>query len=83
MQTRTHIKKGIEMSDNRYKILKNLTLLTQIGIVMVVPIMVGLFIGRFLDNKLNTGYLFLFIFLIMGVVAAFVNLFKIAMKKDD
>jgi len=71
------------MSDNRYKILKNLTLLTQIGIVMVVPIMVGLFIGRFLDNKLNTGYLFLFIFLIMGVVAAFVNLFKIAMKKDD
>lgn len=70
------------MDNNKMKIFQNLALLTQIGIMMIVPIFIGLFIGRFLDDKLGTGNIFLLIFILIGVGAAFMNLYKIAMKDN-
>lgn len=67
-------------NNNKVKIFQNLALVSQIGIMMIVPIVIGLFIGKFLDEKLGTGYIFLFIFLVIGVGAAFVNLYKIGMR---
>ncbi|HAE42663.1 MAG TPA: F0F1 ATP synthase subunit [Clostridiales bacterium] len=66
--------------NNKIKIFQNLALVSQIGIMMIVPIAIGLFIGKFLDEKLGTGYIFLFIFLVIGVGAAFLNLYKIGMR---
>ncbi|MBN2285469.1 MAG: AtpZ/AtpI family protein [Tissierellales bacterium] len=68
------------MNHKRTKILENLALVTQIGIVMIVPIMIGLFLGKFLDEKLGTGNIFLLIFIIAGVGSAFLNVYKIAMR---
>lgn len=68
------------MSNNKIKIYENLVLVTQIGIMMVVPIMLSLFIGRWLDDKLGTENVFLFVFIIIGVIASFINLYKIAMR---
>lgn len=68
------------MENKNLKIFENLALVTQIGIMMIVPIMMGLFIGKFLDSKLGTGNIFLMIFIIIGVGASFLNLYKIAMK---
>ncbi len=59
---------------------ENLVLLTQIGISMILPIVMGLYIGKWLDGKFGTGPIFLLIFIIMGVGSAFVNLFKITEK---
>ncbi len=67
-------------NNNKIKVFQNLALVSQIGIMMIVPIVIGLFIGKFLDDKLGTGYIFLFIFLVIGVGAAFVNLYKIGMR---
>ncbi len=60
--------------------LENLVLISQIGISMVVPIGMGLYIGKWLDDRLGTGPIFLFIFIIIGVVSAFMSLFKITQK---
>lgn len=68
------------MDNNKLKIFQNLALLTQIGIMMIVPIFGGLLVGRFLDDKLGTGNKFLLVFIIIGTGAAFMNLYKIAMK---
>ena len=59
-------------------IYRNLALITQIGIIIATSILLGLFIGRFLDDKLGTKWIFTFIFLIIGVMAGFANLFKLA-----
>lgn len=61
----------------------NLALISQIGISMVVPIGIGLFIGKWLDGKLGTGPIFLFVFIIMGVISAFMNLFKLTETMID
>ena len=47
--------------------MKSLSLLSQIGISMVANILVGLFIGKFLDELLNTSPLFLLLFVFVGV----------------
>ena len=60
--------------------LQNLALVSHIGLVMIVPILGGLYFGRWLDNKFNTQPIFLFIFIILGVGSSFVNLFKVATK---
>ena len=71
------------MDKNRLKIMQGLVLITQIGIVMLIPIAIGFFLGRFLDNLIGTNYIFLFIFIIIGVGAAFLNLFKIGLRDQD
>lgn len=65
---------------DKAKILQNLALVSQIGISMTVPVLIGIFIGKFLDNLLNTSFIFLLIFTIFGIGAAFVNLYKITSK---
>ncbi len=71
------------MSNNgNFKMYENLAYLSQIGIMMAVPIIGCLFIGIFIDEKLNTGYLFLFIFTIVGVITSFRNLYVFTMKKS-
>jgi F0F1-type ATP synthase assembly protein I len=51
--------------------------------MMIVPIVIGLFLGKFLDNLIGTNNVFLFIFIIIGVGAAFLNLFKVGLRDQD
>ncbi len=65
---------------------KNLAKLSQVGINMLVTIGICFFIGKWLDNVFNTNILFLSIFIILGVGAAFRNLYVIVMleyKKEE
>jgi len=71
------------MSDNKFKMYENLAYLTHIGFMMIVPIFTGLLFGKFIDDVFGTGNLFLFIFIGVGVVTAFLNLYRIAMKRID
>lgn len=63
--------------------LKNLALITQIGISMLSPILLGLFIGIKLDKYFQNNYLFSIIFLILGIGSGFMNVFKLLNIKDD
>jgi ATP synthase protein I len=48
-----------------------------IGIAMVVSIFGSLFIGRYLDEKFATGNKLTFLFLVVGIIAGFWNLYKL------
>ncbi len=61
-------------------VLENLSLISYIGMSMMVPIVAGVYIGKWLDDRFRTQPIFLFIFIGMGIIAAFKNLFKVATK---
>lgn len=63
-------------------ILQNLTLISQVGIMMLVPIFGGVLIGAFLDRFFKTSGIFLIIFVLLGVGAAFRNLYVLSMQKS-
>lgn len=65
-----------------FKALQNLTLVTHIGIIMILPIFGGVYLGSYLDTRFGTGSIFLLIGIILGVVMSFMNLFKIALRKS-
>ena len=58
---------------------KMLSLITQFGINMLVPIFLCFFIGMFLDRKLGTNYIAILLFFI-GAVAGFRNVYIFAKK---
>lgn len=53
---------------------------SHIGISMVVPIFICIFIGKFLDEKLNTAPTMIIIFIILGVLSSFRNLYMIVIR---
>ena len=55
-------------------VIKGIMMITQIGLTMLVPIFLCVFIGYQLDRHFRTGFWFI-IFLILGVMAAFRNVY--------
>lgn len=67
------------MSDKKrtgVQIAQMLSLISQLGIMMVVSIFGCFFVGKFIDNKLNTSPIFMLIFLVLGVGGAFMSVYK-------
>ncbi len=62
----------------RFDMLSNLALLSQIGISMLAPIIGGVYLGRWLDSQFNSQPIFLFAFIFIGIIVAFITLFKFA-----
>ncbi|WP_105618564.1 AtpZ/AtpI family protein [Vallitalea okinawensis] len=60
--------------------MKGLSLVTQFGLLMAIPIFICILVGSFLDKLLGTQVLFLIIFTILGVLAAFRNMYITGMK---
>lgn len=58
------------------QIAQMLSLISQLGIMMVVSIFGCFFIGKFIDNKLNTSPIFTLIFLVLGIGGAFMSVYK-------
>lgn len=67
------------------KVYQALTMVTQFGINMLVPIFICSFLGAFLDKKLGTRFLFIVLFFI-GAIAGGYNVYRFARaiyKKED
>jgi ATP synthase protein I len=62
-----------------FRMYDNLALLSQVGILMMVPIFGGLFAGNWLDKRFGTSPLFLLLLILVGTVSAFLNLYKFTM----
>lgn len=60
----------------RAEIVQMISLISQLGIMMVVSIFGCFFIGRFIDDKLGTGPIFMLIFLVLGIGGAFMSVYK-------
>ncbi len=58
------------------QIAQALSLLSQLSIMMLVSIFGCFFIGKFIDTKLNTGPIFMLIFLVLGIGGAFMSVYK-------
>ena len=56
------------------------SLVTQIGLVMVASILIGLFGGMYLDRWLNTRFLFLILLTLLGVASGFRGVYMLIMK---
>lgn len=73
------------MGKNDFRMYENLALLSQVGIMMIVPIAGGLFAGNWLDKIFGTSPLFLLSLIALGTASSFVSLYKFTMaanKKD-
>ena len=57
--------------------LKNIALISQIGFSMITPILLGVYIGQFIDKKAGTKGIFTIVLILIGVGGGFVNLFKL------
>lgn len=65
--------------DGRYKwseLAKGFSLLSQIGITMGVCILGCSLLGLWIDKKIGTRPIFTLIFIVIGVLSAFMNLHK-------
>ena len=68
------------------KIMRSMGLLTQLGIVIIVNIGVGFYLGFKLDQWLEYDYLFKILGIIIGIGSGFYSdyqLIKGSMKDDD
>lgn len=65
------------------KAMKWMTLMSQVGITMVANIMVGLFIGKYLDQWLHTSPLFLLLlFIFIGFFSGIKSVYLLIIKID-
>lgn len=73
--------KGQENSKNKLKALKYIVLANYIGFSVAAPIFGGVLIGKFLDEKFNTRFIFTIIFVVLGIAGAFTNFYVLTIKK--
>ncbi len=60
----------------KFKYLKNLAYLTQIAFMILTPIIIGIYVGNYLDEKFLVSPICLFFGIILGIGGGFINLFK-------
>lgn len=75
------MKKGNNGND-KY-VLKNLALISQIGISVITPILLGVYIGQFIDKKIGTNGIFSILLIIIGAGGGFLNIFKLTENNDN
>ena len=81
-----YLKKGRAVKYNR-NVYQALTMITQFGINMLVPIFLCAFLGIFLDKKLHTNFIVIILFF-LGAIAGFRNIYIMSKSiydkgKDD
>lgn len=62
-------------------IFQNLALVSQVGIMMLIPILGCVLVGAFLDRFFKTSGIFLIIFVLLGVGSAFRNLYVLSINR--
>lgn len=60
----------------------NLLYISQIGIMMITPILGGVVFGNYLSEKTG-NQLFFFIFLLLGIMSSFYELYRFSIKYVD
>jgi ATP synthase protein I len=76
------------MREDRHQLVKSLGFLSSVGISMVASTLIGLAMGWWLDKKFDTNPWFTLIFLGLGIVSAFRNVYiltaqELRRQKED
>jgi len=64
-----------------YDLLSAIAALSQLGLTIAACVVIGILLGRFLDNRLGSSPWLLIIFSILGALAAFRSIFEFAKGK--
>ena len=57
--------------------LEALTLITQLGLTIAIPIVLGVAAGHWIDGKLGTGMVFSLILLIIGIAGGITGAYRL------
>ena len=57
--------------------------ISSMGIALGLTIFGCFFVGLYLDRKLGTGYVFAFVFLLLGIVVGFKNIYVLIKKSME
>ena len=68
---------------HRKEIIHGLSVLTSLGITMAVCVLLGIWIGKTLDNIMGSSPWMLLTFMIFGILAAIKSMFNIIIKEWD
>jgi ATP synthase protein I len=71
------------MEEKDRKLLRMIGVLSTVGITMVFATMIGLFFGHWLDTKFGTSPWLTALFLLLGIIAGFRNLFTYVKKSQE
>ena len=63
-----------------FGVAKAISMISQIGITMIVCIFVGVWGGNWLDEHLGTHGICLIVCILVSIAAGFVNVYKLLMK---
>lgn len=70
------------MKDN-LEIAKALALITQLGLSIALPILLGVWLGNKVDALLDTSPLFLLILIFIGIITGFSSAYRLIMTRQD
>ncbi|HAG51304.1 MAG: hypothetical protein A2X87_04850 [Deltaproteobacteria bacterium GWC2_42_51] len=68
------------MEEDNKGLFKRLAWVSSLGISMVLATFVGLYIGVYLDKLFSTTPWLTIIFLIIGIIAGFINIYELIKK---
>jgi len=71
---------------NRREALRALSLMTHLGLTMLICVLIGVVAGRYIDGRLGTSPWLLLVFTVLGAGAAIKFMYDTVMKnmeKDD
>jgi ATP synthase protein I len=71
------------MKEKDRRLIRVLGVLSTVGIAMVAATVIGFYFGRFLDARFGTGPWLTIIFLVLGIVAGFRNLYQSARRAQQ
>ncbi len=71
------------MEEKDRKLLRMIGVLSTVGITMVFATVIGLFFGHWLDMKFGTSPWLTAVFLLLGIIAGFRNLFIYVKKSQE
>jgi len=71
------------MKNNREKPYKYLAMISQIGISVLVPVGIMIFIGKVLDFYFHTGNLLVIILAVLGIMAGLRNMYVIPLRMSE
>ncbi len=71
------------MEEKDRKFIRMIGVLSTVGLTMVFATVIGLFFGHWLDTKFGTSPWLTALFLLLGIIAGFKNLFLYVKKSQD
>ena len=72
-----------EEPENKRSELVRMTRLSSVGIMFILCTFIGFAIGHFIDKAAHTNQVFTIIFIIVGVAAGFLNVYRTITRNSD